>query len=328
MGFLAALFFLNLIHHLGVGEFSLEKAREMGLITFFNTNLERQLEAGAIIISLIFLGALIGRLIIVRRDARDIKMRIKLLEELDKMRTEFIWMASHQLRTPLSALKWSINMLLEGSYGRLNKEQQDILTDARAANERLVILTDELLNVSQIESGRLQVNLKPISLSEFQKAIEQKVKELKILADNKNLFLNIESSLPFLPQARVKADVFRIQQIIQSLLENAIWYTFPGKNIKVKIAIMNNEVAVQIIDEGIGIPQEEQSGVFSKFFRASNARKIRSSSTGLGLYICKMFIEEHGGKIGFMSQENKGSTFSFSLPLETGKPAEEFLKKL
>lgn len=324
LGLLTALFFLNLIQYLAAEELS----PEIDLIAFFSANIERRFEAGAIVIILVFLGAVFGSLIIAYDNIKRIKRRMGFLEELDKTRTEFIWMASHQLRTPLSALKWSINMILAGSYGELNKEQQDILTETCVANEKLIILIDELLDVAQLETRRLKINLRTLSLSEFQKTIERTAKELKILADKENLLLTFESSLPLLLQAKVKADISKIQQVVQSLIENAIWYTLPKRSIKVKIGIVKNEVMVQIVDEGIGIPEKEQSKIFNKFFRASNALRIRSAGTGLGLYLCKIFLEGHGGKIGFVSQENKGSTFSFSLPLEIEKSLEGALQKL
>lgn len=327
MGFLGALFFLYFVRYAIVGESSMVEEK-INLISFFSANPERRMEAGAITISLVFLGVILSSWIIARDNIKRKIERIRTIEEIDKIRTEFIWVASHQIRTPLSALKWSIKMILEGDYGKLNKEQRDILIEAYNINEELIVLTTELLNVAQIETKRLAVNLKSLSLGEFQKAIEQTSGELKILADKKNLRLTFKFSLLSLPDARVKVDISKILQVVRNLIENAIRYTHSNGDIKVKIAIVKNEVVAQIIDKGIGIPEKEQSKVFSKFFRASNALKAQSDGTGLGLYLCKIFIEKHGGKIWFVSQEGKGSAFSFSLPLEIETPQEEFLRRL
>lgn len=327
LGLLAALFFLNIIYQSVVGRLYYEAAAEMDLIAFFNTNTERQLGAGAIVISLVFLGAVLSSLIIARGNIKRIKERVGILEELDKTRTEFVWMASHQLQTPLSALKWSTEMLLEGEFGRLeNKEQRRTLEKASASTERLIILVDELLNIARIESKRLELNLKSMSLREFQEGIKQITASLKKLADQKNLSLVFESLKP--QPIYFDVDLAKIQQVTQSLLENAIWYTSPRKKIKVEIVAVKNEVSVRVIDEGIGIPPQDHPKVFSKFFRADNARRVRSGGTGLGLYFCKILVESHGGKIWFISQEGKGSTFGFNLPLKMDKTPEEFLKRL
>jgi len=233
--------------------------------------------------------------------------------EVDKMKTEFVSLASHQLRTPLSAIKWFLEMVLVGDAGKINEEQRDFLQQAFDSNERMVKLVNNLLNVSRIETGRLALEPKPTDLI---KLATDAVKELTplIKAHNKQFKFIKPKTLP-----KINIDSKLVFQVIANLLSNAIKYTEHKGKIELKIELMKTEILITVQDDGIGIPKEQQQKVFQKLFRADNVVAKDTEGTGLGLYVAKSVVESSGGKIGFRSELGKGSTFWFTLPLSGSK---------
>ncbi|MDP2951085.1 MAG: HAMP domain-containing sensor histidine kinase [bacterium] len=250
-----------------------------------------------------------------KRKKHETAESIALLERqrekfIEGLKTEFVSIAAHQLRTPLSAIKWIIRMLLDEDLGPLNKDQKDYLTKAYINNERMVKLINDLLNVSKIEEGKFLSKPTRESLS---KIIEEALALWVGAAKRKGLILTFEKSKGRIPDVLV--DKEKIVLVLHNLVENSIKYSNQGEiSIKIDFEKENNRLVVSVKDSGEGIPKEEQEKVFTRFFRASNASKIDTEGTGLGLYITKHIVQSHGGKIWFSSEEGKGTTFFFALP--------------
>lgn len=320
LGLIGALIILHLFHIL-----EMAGSQEH---TFLYHWLKAQPPTHSLTIVAIFvlIGFLTAGWTIIKEQLKIQKTRTKELEEISQAKTEMVAFVSHQMRTPLSAVKFSIKVLLEGDFGKLTPDQEEILTKAYSSNENLETLISEFLDVSKLEIGRLEIVFKSISLADLEKEIKKVIEELKPQIEEKGIDLNFFSSLNY--KLSIQADLKRINQIIENLLENAINYTSAGGKISIVLENNKNDFKFSISDTGVGVPEKEQSKIFSKFFRATNARKLRSTGTGLGLYLCQRFIEGHQGKIWFSSEEGKGTTFNFTIPLKAKVEIEELFRKI
>lgn len=232
------------------------------------------------------------------------------LRSLDVAKDEFVSIASHQLRTPLTALKGYAGMLLDGDAGPINDKQREYLEEIIAANNRMISLTTALLNVSRVDLDvfivePVQLNLKKIA-EDVLKDLSKKIELKKLQVE-----LNYKKNTP-----SIKADMNIVRMIFQNLFTNSVKYTPEKGKIIINIKKDATNILISVADTGCGIPANVQSKIFTKMFRADNARIIDSDGAGLGLYIIKSTLEKTNGKIWFKSIENKGSTFYVTIPLE------------
>ena len=225
---------------------------------------------------------------------------------------DFVTLASHQLRTPLSAVKWSCEILLANRVGKLNKKQQDYLKEIYRSNERAIGLVNDLLDVSRIQEGHIHMELRPLQI---EKIAEETIDNYSSLI--KAAGVTVDYRIVNGPLPMVETDPDKLRRIMTNLLSNAVKYTPPGGKISVVLEKKGNNVAVSVADTGVGIPKAEQSRVFEKFFRSHNITKLAPDGTGLGLFIVKSLVEVMGGKISFTSEEAKGTTFYFTLPIKS-----------
>ncbi|MEA2113397.1 MAG: ATP-binding protein [Patescibacteria group bacterium] len=233
-------------------------------------------------------------------------------KEIEQLKTEFVSIAAHQLRTPLSAIKWTLRMILDGDVGKLSQEQSDFLERGYQSNERMIVLVNDLLNVARIEEGRFVCNLSPHSL---EKIIEKTIDDLSAIIQKKNIKLLFEKPKGYSPNVNI--DKEKIMLVIHNLMDNAVCFSRRGEKVVISVKYDKINAEVMVKDSGIGIPVSQHNRIFSKFFRAENAVRLETEGTGFGLFICKNIIEAHHGKIWFESEENKGTTFWFTLPISS-----------
>lgn len=255
---------------------------------------------------------LIGAILVFRDITRE--------DEIDRAKTEFVSLASHQLRTPLSIISWHSEAMIEDQTG-MSEKQKTYLEKIYTATKRMVDLVRALLNTSRLEMGTFSIETKEVDLVKLAETITQ---EAKPLTSNQNISLqNKFSEKPII----ISGDPHLITMIFQNLLVNAIKYSNRDGKVIMEIIKQSPHVIIKVIDNGIGITKKQQSQIFTRFFRADNAKKKDAEGTGLGLYIIKNIIENSGGTITFASTENKGTTFTVTLP-ETGMPKKEGARKL
>ncbi len=230
--------------------------------------------------------------------------------EIDRMKSDFISLASHQLRTPLSAIKTYSHMLLDGFMGELSSPQKKALKTIVTASNRMNELISTLLNVSRIESGNVIVSPKSVNLNHL---AEEIARELNLALKSKQLTFIIKA--PKKP-AIIQADNLLTKEVLNNLVSNSIKYTPEGGQITLTITPRKKSVRISIEDNGMGIPKNAKEQIFTKFYRAQNVVRRETTGTGLGLYLVKGIIEALGGTIHFESEENKGTTFHVKLPLQ------------
>ena len=238
------------------------------------------------------------------------------LQELDRQKTEFLSIASHQLRTPLSIIGGFVELLEDGAYGKMKTDAMKVLHDMDDTNSRLVKLVDEFLNITRIEQGRAKFTFVSHDLNEV---ISSVVKELMPRAGQKKMKINWHARGPL----TFKFDDDKIRHVVFNFIDNAIKYSDQG-SVMVRVEKDEQGVSFKVIDEGIGFGKEDQASFFQKFYRGKNVEGINVTGTGIGLYICSKFISAHGGRVWAKSKGiGKGSEFGFWIPLDPPPQPEE-----
>jgi signal transduction histidine kinase len=250
----------------------------------------------------------------------------KHLQTLEEAKSKFVAVTTHQLRTPLAAIKWTLDMLAKSQLGTVTEDQKKFLLQGLASTERVISIVNDLLKVDAIDTERSDYTFRPTDLLKLVSDIIFEFTNQALIKKINFVFLKPQTAVPF-----IEMDASKIRMVIENLIDNAVKYTPVGGKITVEISdqrINSAEGAVEIIvaDSGIGIPANENDKIFQKFFRASNAIKAEPDGSGLGLFIARDIIEKHGGAIWFKNNpgegqlvDSQGTAFAFTLPLHQKK---------
>jgi signal transduction histidine kinase len=228
--------------------------------------------------------------------------------EVDEMKSDFISIASHEMRTPMTSIKGSIELLLGGYAGELPAESTELLGICLTAVDRLIRLINDLLDISKIESGKMELHLARLNVTD---CVQKSMRSLRSLAEVNKVTIRAEHA-ERLPE--VMADRDRLEQVVTNLLSNALKYSPAEKEVCVRVAAVDNVVRVEVCDEGPGIPPDQLSRVFDRFQQLAGAKK----GTGLGLTIARALVEQHRGRMWVESELGRGSRFYFEIPALSG----------
>jgi signal transduction histidine kinase len=242
---------------------------------------------------------------------REIEITSRQLEVASQHKSEFLANMSHELRTPLNAIIGFSEVLTERMFGELNEKQEEYLKDIYASGTHLLSLINDILDLSKIEAGRMELELTDFDLPT---ALDNALMLVRERAGRRSLTLHKDVDAGI---GQVQADERKIRQVVLNLLSNAIKFTPEGGRIEVGAVPRDGSVEISVSDTGVGIAPEDQGAIFEEFRQVGTAEK-KAEGTGLGLTLCRKFVELHGGKIWVKSQLGAGSTFTFTLPVGTG----------
>lgn len=230
---------------------------------------------------------------------------VEAISKINKMKSEFISIASHQLKTPLSEINWEIELLLSKNSDGLSSKQAEIISNVSDSSNKMTRLVSDLLDVTRMDQGRFFLEMGEVDIIGV---IKEVAENNQFLAKNKNISIKFDFPENF---PKVSADKKKLMIVMDNLLSNAIKYIKENGQVEIKVKEESDKAVVSVKDNGMGIPKYQQDKVFQKFFRSDNVGRYQTTGTGLGLYISKNIIEQSGGKIWFESEEDKGSTFYF-----------------
>ncbi len=286
----------------------------IGKTNYFKRHDGTKFAAGITASPFVLNGRIVGVILVFRDVSRE--------KEVDMAKTEFVSLASHQLRTPLSTINWYAEMLLAGDAGKITGEQKEYVSEIYKGNQRMVELVNALLNVSRIELGTFSVEPEDTDLKELAESVFDELKP-QLLTKKMKVTKKYDEKLKHL-----FVDKKLIRIVFQNLLTNALKYTPEKGKIDLNIQKRKSDILVSVTDTGAGIPKKDQQNIFQKLFRSDNVKALDTNGTGLGLYIVRSIVEQSAkGKIWFESEEGKGTTFYVSLPL-TGMKAKEGTRAL
>ncbi|MFZ2303767.1 MAG: HAMP domain-containing sensor histidine kinase [Minisyncoccia bacterium] len=232
------------------------------------------------------------------------------LRELDKLKSDFISVAAHQLRTPLSGVKWVLKLLLDGDLGGINDDQKGMLKRGYETNEKMIQLVNDLLNVSRIENGKFGYRFER---NDFMKLLNTLVENTVLPSKERNIEVILENRAGMVPEFLFDPEKLLIA--LQNIVDNAMKYTLPGGRVTIVVEKRGDYIEVKVTDTGVGIPKADIAKLFSKFFRAANVIHLQTDGSGLGLFIVKSIIMRHGGQIWVDSVEGKGTTITVVVPV-------------
>lgn len=235
--------------------------------------------------------------------------QVEALEKIDALKSDFVSLVSHQIRTPLTSIRWFTEILLTQPRYRLPTKQKNIVKDIHEAASRVISLVGTFLNISKIESGKINLSVEETNIEHL---VRDVIKELKNVITKKKIKLNLEVDLK-IPKAFI--DQKLVRQVYLNLVGNAVKYSAIGGRVDVIIRKKGVNIVSEIRDKGIGIPASEKDKIFQKFSRAKNASSFAPDGAGLGLYLVKLIVESHRGRVWFKSIKGKGTSFFFSLPI-------------
>ena len=244
-----------------------------------------------------------------KEEIKKLKEENEELRRKNTLRSELITLSAHDLRTSLSSAKWALKMFLDDDLGKLTSQQREYLQKLYEDNEQMIQLVNEVLAINHTEDLEIEYTFENTDIASL---IEEVLEEFKGAAHKHKIAIDF-SKPKDIPLASI--DKKKIKVVIQNLIDNAIKYNNPGGEIKVSTQKSGKMIEVAVLDTGIGIPEKDQKSIFQKSVRTENAKKKGVAGTGFGLYISKNLVEKHGGKIWFESEENKGSTFYFTVPI-------------
>jgi signal transduction histidine kinase len=249
-----------------------------------------------------------GKLLI-RRDLELTRANDQ-LRVLDQMKTDFVTIATHQLRTPLTAIRWILSMFLHGDLGALTDDQRTYIMKAYESNNRMVTLLSNMLTAEKLNSEKVRID--PSAYTTLPDLVDNLLTEIRPIAEKRTVALEFVDRKEHYPLARI--DPQNMRAILQNLLENAIKYTLPGGRVTIGVQEQADSLVFSVTDSGIGIPAQQQRQIFTRFYRAKNAVQMETDGSGLGLYIVKGIVEKFKGDISFQSTEGKGTIFRVVIP--------------
>lgn len=248
----------------------------------------------------------------IQQRTKELQKAYDELKELDKKKSDFISVAAHQIRTPLSGIKWILDMMLEqGEKNNLLSEQKDLLAKANEANEKLLLIVNDMLDTDLVSTGKAVYDFKQVDCI---KIINQVVSDITPQANVKNIKLIFNDNSG--NNGIMEADEKKIKSVIQNIIDNAIKYSPNDSSVNIVADRTFDNIIIKITDSGIGIPENQKVDIFKRFFRAENSIRTHANGSGLGLFIAQSVVLEHHGRITFESSENKGTTFIITLPLK------------
>lgn len=231
------------------------------------------------------------------------------IQKAEKKRTEFISIVSHQLRTPLSIVRGYLESLINEDQGKLTPEQHEYIAEALKMNNTMILLVNDYLNAAQLDEHSIEIHPQPAQLEEL---VDEVVQSLTPFAQASNCDLAFDKPRTSLPS--LKLDTIKLKQVIENVISNAIKYTGRGGRVHIWLDETDSQVVMHCQDTGVGIPEEQQAEIFTRFFRGHNVVGKDTHGSGLGLYIAKVIVEASGGRIWFESEEGKGTTMHVAVP--------------